>query len=601
MLAHYRAELSGRCVEPHEEIGPVVLTPTAEFPRHRFALTGGTIDFGETIDWLAAAENDLEWTCSLSRHPHLPVLARTYATTGEERFAREVVSQMLDWIARVPRIEPESMDYLDIKRSNWRPMEVALRIAEHWPQALKHVIGSEAMTPDAWATILASIHDQTDYLRRYRWDHGNHAFIEASALACVGLLFPEFNDADDWFAEGLEFLQSHWAEEFYPDGYTREMSGGYHWICYRGHYALYEQACHLGSQDRFRAEYVERLCQNVWAELYQLKPDFTTPMTNDSAWQPSRKAILRRAAKTLGLPEIEEIVGRATCCTRNDKRISRATSCTPYTSYVFPDANLVTFRDGWDAEARYLFFDAGAPGIAHQNTDQLCVEVSAFGRNLICNSGRFRYLTSPESPWRDKAAYFRSTASTSSVLVDGMNQKPGDARLLDTDLDGEVQYARGEFAAGYGTDENPQSARHRREVFFARGDFWIVRDTITFEGTHRAEQVWNLAPGAVVLDETNLLAHTRFDDANVILRCLGDGDITMRFYEGGETPCRGWAAVEYGRAVPRPQVCFEQSGESKLVFHTLIFPIPGKVRRLPQFERTNDGYSVTFEGKRMMV
>lgn len=92
------------------------------------------------------------------------------------------------------------------------------------------------------------------------------------------------------------------------------------------------------------------------------------------------------------------------------------------------------------------------------NDDQLNLEVSAYGRNLLVNSGRWRYTTSPGIDWLDKAEYFKSTAAYNSVLCDGMNQVHGDA-------DGEMRiaadsdYACGTFCAGYGYNGGAQVSR----------------------------------------------------------------------------------------------------------------------------------------------
>ena len=64
----------------------------AIWPRHFFA----------SYDTVSSGGPDVKRVWELNRHQHLPRLGKAYLLLGEERYAREVVAQMLGWIEQNP-------------------------------------------------------------------------------------------------------------------------------------------------------------------------------------------------------------------------------------------------------------------------------------------------------------------------------------------------------------------------------------------------------------------------------------------------------------------------------------------------------------------
>lgn len=271
-------------------------------------------------------------------------------------------------------------------------------------------------------------------------------------------------------------------------------------------------------------------------------------------------------------------------------------------------------RSGWEQDAVYVSFDMGPWGSNHMNEDQLNLELFAYGRNLLVNSGRWRYTTSPGVDWLDKAAYFKSTAACNSVLCDGMSQVHGDAQGTMVSGPG-YDYACGRFCAGYGTGGAPElsgqrggstsrvclvpDACHTREVFFdARTGTVLVRDTLEDAVPHRYTQIWHTAGGRV--EGKDGVYWTCFEDANLILVQYGAPDVEIVC--GSEQPFKGWNCPAYDHLVPAPQIESSLSGKT-VVFETLLLPVRGAVDAgaLPGFSKTEtDGktlYRVEFEGK----
>ncbi len=612
-LDFYREALPRRVGAYHqEEVGPTYhhdLPGEADkFVEKIFHLGEGTFDMSEGLNWYATATGDLEWNGGLVRHGYFMLLAEEYRKTGDEKYAEAVLEHMLHYIENVPPFEPEGKPYLEYKKSTWRPFEAAGRAAETWPEALAKIINSPAMTPEAWATILLSVHEHAVFLRKEHWKTGNHATLEVAAVGIIAIFYQEFKECDAWISYAVEFLDDMWSDLFNDDGYSKEMSGGYHWVAMRSFFTFYEVALNNGLEDIFPARYGERLIKNSFAELYQDKPNFSTPISNDSNTRINRREQLERIYKLFGIQEIGYFLSEGKEGERPD-----------VTSYLYPDSKVAIMRDDWMPDSNYLYFDMGAWGDNHMNQDQLSVEIYAKGRHFLVNGGKWRYTTSdPDAEWMGLAKYFKNTPSYNCVLVNGYEQIFGDARgnmISGKDFD----YADGIFDAGFG-EEGPgrdeklfrerglstlmvnrlPEVSHRRQVMFVKPNFWIVRDTVSGVGVEKAEQLWHFYDGAIapveVVDDPAW--STNFDDSNLIIRTLGTSSVSAQSYEGQKEPfIAGWHCPYYDVIRPAPELRFTQEAKDEIVFHTLLAPVSGKVDTSPGFKFENGCYHVELGGE----
>lgn len=611
-LEHYREVLPKRVDNYHqEEVGPIYHHDEPgeadRFVRKEFHLGEGTVDMSGGLDWYAAAGGDLEWNGGLVRHGYFMLLAAEYKRTGEEKYAETILEHMLDYIERVPPFQPEGRPYLEYKKSTWRPFEVAGRAAETWPEALVKIIGSAAMTPERWGRILCSIHEHAVFLRNEHWQTGNHATLEVAAIGIIAIFYSEFRESSDWLSYAVEFLDDMWPELFAEDGYSREMSGSYHWVAMRSYFSFYEVACKNGLAGLFPDRYKERLMLNSIAELMQDKPDGSTPISNDSSSRINRIEQLERIDKVFNIPGL-----------RNFLDGGEGGPAPKDSSYFYPDSRVGIMRSGWDRQANYLFFDMGPWGDNHMNQDQLSIELSAKGRHFLINGGKWRYTTSdPSADWMPLAKYFKATSSYNCVLVNGYEQIFGDAQgemVIHEDYD----YADGTFAAGFGeevpgVDEELLRTRglatlmenrlpgvsHRRQVYFAKPDFWIVRDTIEGPGVESATQLWHFHDGPLMkMDTAGSCYCTAFVDSNLILKFTCDNETSASVYEGQKEPfIAGWHCPYYDQIRPAPELRISQEGAGKIVFHTLLVPVSGKAQEMPSLEFDGEHFRVCIGGK----
>lgn len=615
LLDFYKACLAKRVGTYRlDEVGPIMSVGSKEevegYVNRRFYFNGIGLDMPDKIDWYATPNGDLEWNGGFVRQGYFMYLADAYKDTQDERYAKAIIDQMLDYIRNVPPFDPTDKPYLEYKKSTWRPFEAAGRAAENWPVALAKIINSTSMTPEAFAEIYYSIYEHAKFLSIHHWRTGNHACLEVAGLGVMSILYQEFAQADEWRSYSVEFLMHMLDDEFHDDGYTMEMSGAYHWVAMRNFFAFYQVASQNGMADIFPQKYIDIIQKAAWAEFYQQKPDYSLPVTNDSNITTNHKMQLSQLGGLLGDDILKYRLSGGTC--------GKAPA---ETSHFFPSAQVAIFRSDWSADAVFASFDMGPWGTNHMNEDQLNFELSAFGRNLLVNCGRWRYTTSPDVSWLDRAQYFKTTASYNSLLVDEMSQMSADAHGTMVCSDS-YDYACGTFEGGYGesvknTDETTlrtkgltsekicriKDSAHVREVYFAKPEFFIVRDSVHFTGEHSAQQIWHMAQGNV--KQVGNTVYSDFDDANFIMVQLNCPD--FKLFRGSEVPFRGWNCPKYDHLVPAPELSFEAKGTGSVVFETLILPVKGKVdpEQLPCFKRTIvDGvssYEIMWQGTTVIV
>ena len=615
-LDHYRTVLPARVRAYHqEEVGPVYHHKEPgeadRFVAKKFHLGEGTCDMSAGLNWYATATGDLEWNGGLVRQGYFMLLAEEYAKTGKEIYAETIIEHMLNYIENVPPFDPAGKPYLEYKKSTWRPFEVAGRAAETWPEALAKIIGSPAMTAEAWAKILFSVHQHAVFLRKEHWKTGNHATLEVAALGIIACFYQEFRERGAWLAYAVEFLDGMWTHLFAEDGYSREMSGSYHWVAMRSFFTFYEVACNNGYGKLFPASFRERLILNSYAELYQDKPDISTPISNDSSSKINRREQLERIYRLLKIQEVGYFLSGG-----------KKGPAPEITSYFYPHSRVGIMRSDWSPSASYLYFDMGPWGDNHMNQDQLSIEVSAKGRHFLINGGKWRYTTSdPNADWMPLAKYFKATASYNCVLVNGFGQIFGDVEGKMV-VGERFDYADGIFKAGFGEEvpgcdqkllrerglstlmENRlPGVSHRRQVFFFKPFGWIVRDTIEGEGVKNAAQLWHFYEGPVKpLNKEATAWTTGFDKNNLVVVTQGEGTSSAKVYEGQKKPfIAGWHCPYYDQLRAAPELRFAQEGSDRIVFHTLLLPIDGVASTPPVFSFAGDHYTVRAENLNVRV
>ena len=110
---------------------------------------------GDDINWATNPYPDKEWVWQLNRMGFWDAMARTYWHTGDERYAREWCTQLLDWTRKNPRD--------DQHQYAWRSIEAGIR-GYRWAGLFQYFIDSPHFTPDVLVAFLNSCYDHSSYL-----------------------------------------------------------------------------------------------------------------------------------------------------------------------------------------------------------------------------------------------------------------------------------------------------------------------------------------------------------------------------------------------------------------------------------------------------
>lgn len=532
---------------------------------HVFTSFGRSLELGRDINWRANGfdprEPDYtpEWTYNLNRFPWWSTLGQAYWATGDEKYAQEWIAQMLDWTA------DELAPILGSPNQGptWRTIEQGIRTAGSWMDAYHYFLGSPSLTPEAHCTFLKSFVEHARQLRRMTVDYpehgGNWVTMECNGLAHIGVMFPEFADAEDWRNVAYGRLGLELDRQVYPDGTQMELTTGYHQVARGNFKAALNPLLRNGLP--LPEEYLAKLERMYRYNLEAMMPSGHLPALNDADLTDVR-ASLKEAYELYGN---EEYLWGAT--------LGEQGKPVDFTSCAFPWAGQYVMRSGWVKDDLYLLFDTGPYGTGHQHEDQLSFVLYGRGRMLIDEGGNYTY---DRSKWR---RYVLSTESHNTVLVDNRPQHraglpetyqaaaPLTGNWVSTDR---FDWVTGTYVHGYGP-ERDKSVRHERTIVFVKPDYFVVLDRLLGSGEHTFSSLFHLSADDAIVDENTLtVLTTQADAANIAVVPVDREGLTVRIVKGQEDPVQGWAPMS--RRQPSPTPVFEKRGPCPQTFVMLLVP-----------------------------
>lgn len=534
-------------------------------------VTGPIARLGDgRIDWTSKGpRDDFQWQLFLNRHYAFLVLARTYRETGDARLAEAASAFVTDWVVGNPVPGPAAGERA-LPRP-WWPMTVTSRLLEVWPQSFYALQAEPAFTEAARLLMLMSIQEQVTELLAYHRTLHNHGTKEMVGLAFAAVAFPEFKRADGWFAYAEAMLESELAYQVFPDGVHKELSMHYHSNALR-YFAMVKRFADESGRT-LAPTYADGLEAMAAYQAWALRPDGFGMLNNNGDRDELFDDVLANAAR-FDRPAWRYIA------TNGAEGV--APEGLPSRFYGWP-GHLVS-RSGWDADAHWSAFDVGPWGSAHQHNDRLHLSVSAFGRDLLVDTGRWRYVAGdPYIP------YFRGSYGHNVVLVDGHGQGPQAEAFPEAIADGHAvteafDVAFGSFGdrpgetfsrANDGADPLAGEATHERAVMYVRGGYWLVVDRVATDRPREITALWHFHPDNAVAADGPLV---RTDNArgNLTVLPLGAPDWRVEVVEGREAteaaPAQGWWSRQYNHIAPAPAAVYTADVEGTALFAWLLVP-----------------------------
>lgn len=370
--------------------------------------------FDGPIDWLRQPGDDPEFVYAFNRMRFWPCLGQAYAVTGDEKYARAFAEQLVHWVDTVRRDDPAC-------EKAWRSIEAGIRM-ENWCKAMRYFGGSPHITEEVMDKFVWSLTDHAEYIMGV-WNTfnlmSNWGVLANHGLYVAGCHLPDSPRAAEYRRTALDRLDRNRRIQVYPDGVHWEQSPMYHnevMRCYLDVVLLARrrgEALPQGMEEAVRAMARTAL---AWQ-----KPDGGEPMMGDSDDIDQRDLVTLAAAifrdgalKSAAYPQLDfdgvwELGAGEAAAYANLPAQAPAR-----TDFALTDSGNYVLRSGWGREDSWVRFHCGLLGAGHGHADQLHLDVTAFGEDVLTDSGRYTYVFGPSR------REFKDLSGHNTVAVDGL-------------------------------------------------------------------------------------------------------------------------------------------------------------------------------------
>ncbi len=464
-----------------------------------YAYTPGTIErFPDgSIDWdYRGPVDSIHWANNFCRIYWMTTLINAYLNTGNINYSTRLNKDIADYVVNYP---------VGAGLYVWDHLNVGIR-ERTISRIFYKLLNADEFQPATKILMLISMAEHGDFLRYNHVDGGNQMVSELQGLARTAVGYPELADASEW-ADHVGLKDAEECEiQVYPDGVQYELSFSYH----NGVAGAFgDTADELRNGGYTVNSIFDLTVENMYNYMaWALRPNGDSPLNGD----------------TILTNYKDKILSKADVYDRDDWR--GMVDYTNYSAYaptqpsaVFPWAGHAIFRNGWDADAHWSFFDIGPYGAGHVHADKLHISVAAFGRDLIADSGKWHYdnYADPWGYWRE---YFIGSFSHNNLIFDGFGQKIRSSEVRSTAissdnylLTSEFDYARAsttEYDYQGGTHNTinynlPGTVTHTRAVLYVKDKYWVVVDNVETDRARDIDTLWQFAPDcSVVIDGSDV-------------------------------------------------------------------------------------------------
>jgi hypothetical protein len=484
----------------------------------------------------------------------------TYFETGNPKYAKYIDLFIRDFIIK-------SMPYPAVKgrESIWRGLEVSFR-SKVWSRIFYGLINSEYLSPATQILILSSLPDHAHYNRNF---HGGNNWLtmEISALATVATNFAEYKESGEWLAYSMETMTESMKDQVYADGVQTELTSHYHNVSL-SNFELFKDICDRANKPL--PDFFNQTIEDMYSYIaHAVRPDGFRILNNDGDRGSDRERVLK-GAKIYNQPEWEYIITNG----------QSGTEPSDGPSYFYPWAGHLISRSGYDADAHWSFFDIGPWGSGHQHNDKLHISISAFGRDLLVDAGRFAYTGEVARKFRP---YARGSAGHNLLLIDSKGQKGGPRQAKEPlgnsnfKITDDFDYASNSFDSFIDVDGK---AKHTRSVLYVRGEFWVVVDRITTDKPRKIETMWHWHPECVV-EKDNSTIKTRNKKGNLAVIPVSQQEFDISFIKGQEEPeIQGWYSSEYNLFEPNITSFYSTNINENSTIVWLLLPSEKKMPKI---------------------
>ncbi len=443
----------------------------------------------EYLDPEVVGDSKVIW--ELSRLQFVYDLGQAYLLTKDEKYSRKFFELLLDW-------RTANRDYHGINFCS--ALESAFRLHSLLWGAW-FFKDSRLLTEECARGLYDLVYSGADFVRShlsYYFSPNTHLLGEAYSLFMVGLLFPEFDDADVWVQTGHDVLLMELGRQYTADGMHAELSTAYHG--YAVEFLLSLLTVCRQRQITLEASFGERLRQATEILASLQRPDGTWPHIGDEdggrLFFLSRvpacdfRPLLEACGKFLGQTQDGATDGYTDAFWFCGDRKANRRPVAIAQSIGLCDSGLIISRS---ENGMYSVFQCGKFGYLdspHSHADMLHLDISVGVDNFLVDPGTFAYTSDPQ-----KRNLYRSAAAHNGPTIAGLSlEKPCDPFGWSQKPDCQMQVCHrtsssGFYEAFYKIKIDRRIVTISRAVLFLHDMLWIIRDTVS--ATTPVQPEWN--------------------------------------------------------------------------------------------------------------
>lgn len=538
---------------------------------------------------------------------------QAYLGTGEEAYAYHTM-----------RIITTAMAHM-LTTENCIDGQITLAVSQavaDLPHMVAELSRMQCMTPEKFTLIMKFVY-VTAQRAVTQWaisdEGGNFGNVNSAGVMIAALVYPEFkvvrapleNDGNPvdatlpgsymggWKAVGEKRILYTAGASLFPDGSCKEISFSYVKYILNSYTRVFTIIKNLGVDAK---DVISQEALDCFEKYLMYLTNMSNPREKGGGWQQGDAAVYTSDAISNYGDMVKAIDNPILNWMYSGKKQGEAPS---YLSYAYDDAVKAVLRSGWDPQALSAHINADAGKVAHGHSDDMALNVHAYGRMLLVDPLYESYdSTKPVSAW------LYSTRAHNTIEINDTTQE-GSGRNTQRDItyttpydeEEETIYGAGECekgdisnrefnemynfiraqSNGY-EDHNglSDSFTTYRDVLFIEPEYFIVTDYIKpkmhKEQKNKVAQYWHTLPEAgLTLDSSSGNVKTTFETgANIIIAPL-DGSIPTQ------------SAIKWGwyqsQNNPAEYVKYEKNAAGTITFNTVLYPLKAQENKSVVTER----------------
>jgi len=497
------------------------------------------------LKWSENPYEDNTWKFYFHSLRMVSYLMNAYETTGNITYLDKAEWFIDSWIEHNPTPEEQA------STSAWSDHSTANRISTFiyfWD----YYRDSDIFDVDfakRFLNILSMHGEYTANDENYTW-YSNHGIYQDRALMQLAILFPNFEQSNEWLLTSFSRLSHHIENDLTPSGVSKEHSPSYHYLVMD----LFITISHFANYYLINDEKLDFTIELMQEYLvYITKPDGTIPMVGDStAWNVVDK--LRLSGIEISNEHLLYLVSDGLEGKENSQN-----------SIVYQDAGVAVFKNDWkQVNPIYFALFNGFHSTVHKHGDDLSFVLTCQQTDYFVDSGKYNY--DGDDPYR---VFARSVFAHNSIAVDDKDYDVRNAHNIGKSII-EKYVITSNYSYVKGSHTLYDGVKITRSVIFFNDGAIYFHDSIESNDSHTYTQIFNVGKDVHIddTDTNNVSLSSMIDNSSLTLTQLIEVS-EYQSYTGSEDPIRGWQSTSFNQVSPITTLNFQQEGKD-ITFETVI-------------------------------